>query len=468
MKSILRSVLRTKSLFGFLLVLGFLGLFLMLPSKAEAAAPIGHVDGVTGSAVIQGWALDPDAAGAHIEIHAYFDGPAGRSKTVVGSSTTYARCDVKFLANDCGFQYGWDVLIPTNLQDGREHTAYIYAVDIRQGMGSESGWPKTGASTLLTGSPKKFKVGGASNVRHARGAVVSHNNTVYFIGEQLRYPFPSADVFFSWGLNFKQVVPANNGDLLMPVGAMVKYKGETDSLTDRLPMGNVDRIINSRLQGWAMDLDHPNTALDVYVYVDTPRHTQAFTYVFTASSSRPDVNSAFSVSGNHGFDIDLTQISSLFDGQSHTLHVYMPDIDDSNTLAAVQIPGSPIVFQATSAPQDTASVQQRDAERVSEVQTLIAILGSYYHDYGYYPTGELLILDGESLSSNGWGFSPSGTIYSSTTRPAPPADGSCTSTQNSYTYTRLSLDEFVITFCLGGIFNNLSAGVHGAYWYGIR
>ena len=63
-----------------------------------------------------------------------------------------------------------------------------------------------------------------SDVRHPRGAVVFSQGTVYFLGAQVRYPFPSAEVFFSWGHAFDKVVPANSHDLAMTVGPVIQAK----------------------------------------------------------------------------------------------------------------------------------------------------------------------------------------------------------------------------------------------------
>jgi hypothetical protein len=60
--------------------------------------------------------------------------------------------------------------------------------------------------------------------RHVRGAIINDGGTVYFVGAQIRYAFPSAEVFLSWGLRFQDVVAANNEDLKMAVGPIVEMK----------------------------------------------------------------------------------------------------------------------------------------------------------------------------------------------------------------------------------------------------
>lgn len=63
-----------------------------------------------------------------------------------------------------------------------------------------------------------------TEARHPRGTLVNHNGTIYFLGAEIRYPFPSAEVFLSWGARFDQVAPANSGDIAMPVGPVVEMK----------------------------------------------------------------------------------------------------------------------------------------------------------------------------------------------------------------------------------------------------
>jgi beta-glucanase (GH16 family) len=60
-----------------------------------------------------------------------------------------------------------------------------------------------------------------SNQRHVRGTMVNDRGTVYYLGTDLRYPFPSARIFGLWGGIFSGVVRANDYDLKLPVGPNV-------------------------------------------------------------------------------------------------------------------------------------------------------------------------------------------------------------------------------------------------------
>jgi|GEM_PF-6173836 hypothetical protein len=63
-----------------------------------------------------------------------------------------------------------------------------------------------------------------STQRHSRGSVVIDSGTVYFLGNELRYPFPSAEIFFSWGHSFSEIVQANSADLTMTIGPLATLK----------------------------------------------------------------------------------------------------------------------------------------------------------------------------------------------------------------------------------------------------
>ncbi|HEY2030531.1 MAG TPA: hypothetical protein VGH20_15130 [Myxococcales bacterium] len=70
------------------------------------------------------------------------------------------------------------------------------------------------------------------------------------------------------------------------------------------PIGNFELIAGtSTIQGWAADMDVPSQSLAVDFYINGPFGAGGtfFTEV-TASTSRPDVATAFGISANHGFN----------------------------------------------------------------------------------------------------------------------------------------------------------------------
>lgn len=60
--------------------------------------------------------------------------------------------------------------------------------------------------------------------RHSRGVLVNINGTIYFMGTDYRYPFPSEAVLKSWGNNFREVVPGNSYDEAVPLGSVITTK----------------------------------------------------------------------------------------------------------------------------------------------------------------------------------------------------------------------------------------------------
>ncbi|MDP4001189.1 MAG: prolyl oligopeptidase family serine peptidase, partial [bacterium] len=235
--------------------------------------PVGWIDRVTNEA-INGWAVDPDHSDEPIIIHLYFDGEAGVSTNFVELTTNFVREDVNQTYGITG-SHGFSYSLPSNLTDGKIHTVYAYALDLDD---------KTGAANrLLNNSPQTFSIVPASTpvvdgnlildkgtvyvvsfgakrpfvslavflelgydqknirrqdisgvplgdpiltseIRHPRGAVVNDRGTVYFMGKDLRYPFPSAEIFLSWGHKFTDIVPANNWDRAVKIGPTVERK----------------------------------------------------------------------------------------------------------------------------------------------------------------------------------------------------------------------------------------------------
>lgn len=453
------------------------GFIFLSADEAKAAVPFGYVDGVSQVGVISGWAIDPDSSGRHIEVHAYFDGPAGKSKTVVGSGTSYARCDVRYLQDidDCGFHYGFDIQVPANLQDGREHKVYVYAIDANFDNFGQGPWIKTGASALLGGSPKSFRIGLSTNTpRHARGALIQDNGTIYFVGDQFRYPFPSAEVFLSWGVNFSQVVPANSGDLALPIGYIVDYKTQALSQPDvsnRLPIGRVDEVNGQgMLRGWTFDPDAPDQTLGYRIYIDGQMEPARPYYSDLAMFRRDDINNVYGVPGFHGIEFKLTDISSMTYGQNHTAYIYVIDHNDNSLFL---LNGSPISFYlpALLAPDEDTTVLSHDYLRIVDIRAIQTALEIYYNDQQSYPSGTGLVLDSESLDQNGWTNNPITSTYIDLNGTPSSPEGSCTASQNDYTYTRTnSGSSYVISFCLGGSVPSvgLTAGVHQANPSGIN
>ena len=94
-----------------------------------AVSPEGNVvptcDGLVG------WARDPDDASALIDVHVYFDGPAGdpiAQTRVTTANLSLAEGEGGCTGDACG--HGFTVQLPLSRFDGGPHPAYVYGIDI--------------------------------------------------------------------------------------------------------------------------------------------------------------------------------------------------------------------------------------------------------------------------------------------------------------------------------------------------
>ncbi|HPT08495.1 MAG TPA: FISUMP domain-containing protein [bacterium] len=100
----------------------------------------------------------------------------------------------------------------------------------------------------------------------------------------------------------------------------------------------------------------------------------------------------------------------------------------------------------------------RDAKRIADIKQIQTALELYYQDNGEYPSS---ITDSIATSGN---------IYMQSFPIAPtPADGDCSDSNNTYTYTVSGTENssYSLTFCLGSQTNDLSAGIKEAIPGGI-
>lgn len=94
------------------------------------------------------------------------------------------------------------------------------------------------------------------------------------------------------------------------------------------PVSSLDAANCSIFGGWSFDPDASSSSNSVHVY-----NNGSFLMAITADGSRPDVNAAFGISGNHGFTAGTP--GSIKDGINHTLNFYAIDLTgDGNPLIA--------------------------------------------------------------------------------------------------------------------------------------
>ena len=96
-----------------------------------------------------------------------------------------------------------------------------------------------------------------------------------------------------------------------------------------LPIGTLDSIDGSGVvAGWALDQDIPSQSISVHFYIEGG----VYIGQGIANLSRPDVNQAFNVTGNHGFVWTIP--NQYRDGKAHQLFVYAINVplDNNNPL----------------------------------------------------------------------------------------------------------------------------------------
>jgi peptidoglycan hydrolase-like protein with peptidoglycan-binding domain len=94
-----------------------------------------------------------------------------------------------------------------------------------------------------------------------------------------------------------------------------------------LPKGVVDGA-GCSIYGWAYDPSNSSASIPIHIYSYQGGGGAVFVGATTANTSRPDVNSAFGISGSHGFNLDLP--ASYHNGASYRFEVYAIDTPDAN------------------------------------------------------------------------------------------------------------------------------------------
>jgi GH25 family lysozyme M1 (1,4-beta-N-acetylmuramidase) len=88
--------------------------------------PMGWLD-AAGCDAIRGWAQDPDAPDASIDVHVYFGGPAGSGAPGVPTTANVHREDLCAAIGSC--EHGFSFEPPLSLFDSKPHPLYAYGID---------------------------------------------------------------------------------------------------------------------------------------------------------------------------------------------------------------------------------------------------------------------------------------------------------------------------------------------------
>lgn len=106
---------------------------------------------------------------------------------------------------------------------------------------------------------------------------------------------------------------------------------------------------------------------------------------------------------------------------------------------------------------NSARAKSRDAKRLADIRQLASALELFFNDRNSYPTSTP-----SNLGAAATGLVP-GYIGMLPTAPQP-ADGPCSSLQNSYTWADTSTSTtaayYTLNFCLGAATGGYAAGVH--------
>lgn len=145
----------------------------------------------------------------------------------------------------------------------------------------------------------------------------------------------------SWNVKFgingtSTTAPAGfSGGLILQPGVTYYWRifdgtnftyGPSFTVPNCAPLGNIDVANCNTVDGWAFDPNYTNQSINVKVYIDG-----AYIATVPTTVARPDVNSAHSITGVHGFSWILP--ASFQDNNSHQVKVYAVNVPTgSNTL----------------------------------------------------------------------------------------------------------------------------------------
>ncbi len=112
---------------------------------------------------------------------------------------------------------------------------------------------------------------------------------------------------------------------------------------------------------------------------------------------------------------------------------------------------------------NNARMKSRDAKRVSDIKQIQTALELYYNDANAYPA-DTMVVPNANIASLGVTY-----MSSVPSNPSPVADGPCTATTGTYTYTvGTNNTTYTLSYCLGGAAGGVTSGVHTAYPGGIQ
>ena len=301
--------------------------------------PVGNLDGVTvsGQSVrLRGWVFDPDSTSAELSVAVYADG-AG----INWFPTGVPRPDVNQVFGIAG-NHGYDITV--NLPPG-PHTMQVFAINTGPGWDNPSlGTMPINSGFLPRGNLDAARAGPNGTIRlggwayDADDAAASIPVAVYSDGQGVSW-FPTdrarADVNQALGIGgthgYDISFPAPPGPHAVVVYGINASGGVGNPVIGQAsvdvgtPYGHLDSTAQAgqgqvRLRGWAIDPDDPAAAIQVAAYRDDGGISW-----YPTGQARPDVNQAFGITGNHGFDITVPSPTGVHQFAAYAINIGAPN-----------------------------------------------------------------------------------------------------------------------------------------------
>jgi hypothetical protein len=302
----------------------------------SAANYAGNIDSATCTG-ISGWVADRNRPNTFITV-SLWDG----ATQITSATANISRPDVGAYLSDNGL-HGFSLQLPSAYKDGTAHTLQMHY----ESTASEVGQP----FTLTCGSTNYLGFVDSASCSGINGWAADLNRlynpiTVSLWDGATQIASTTAnsarpDVGAAIGDNgvhgFSLQLPsayANGASHTLQVhfeSSMTQLTGSPVTLKCAPPnyTGNVDILDCTTIAGWAADLNHLNTTLNVRIYDGS-----TLLATILSDESRPDVGAAIGDNGLHGFSIPTP--ASLKDGALHFIEM-LPSIN------AVPLPGRQVL-----------------------------------------------------------------------------------------------------------------------------
>lgn len=288
---------------------------------------------------LRGWAADQALPGASTEVHAYVTAPNGATSIHNLPATTY-RPDVDRITG-LGDRHGFDQQIPIYNSGNYGICAFAIGKFTNTSLGCKT-VSVVGAETPIGSLDEVVEQRTATSVKiSARGWAVDMINKASAIevraelygpdGSQTSYQVhandsrPDVDRLLGVGPNHGFHVDADirkPGDYKLCTVAIGQFlRKDLGCKTVKVapgpsPIGTLDSAAVEKtatqaflsVRGWTVDYGDPSSQLSVHIYVYAPDGTSKV-YPVTTTSTRTDVNQIFGISGNHGYEQDISVTS---------------------------------------------------------------------------------------------------------------------------------------------------------------